>query len=274
MLNQQKVTLIIPFFNEEKSLSEVISTIPIFVDFIILVDDGSTDKSVLVAKDNIDSRSEAKSKTYIGSLKEIECLCDEINLYNDGTQYIIIQHSTNLGKGAGVKSGYQIAKLLNTSCIATMDGDGQMCPKELEQICMPVINGQADYTKGNRLSHPNFNQIIPFVRLIGIYVLAFFTRVCSGYHFIEDAQSGFTAIHLSTLKKIDISAIYNKYGYVNDVLVRLSVLNSRVIEVPITPIYKKERVSKMNVLLVIPKISFLMAKMFFWKQRYLKSNRG
>lgn len=269
MLNQKRIALIIPFYNEEGSLSEVITTIPDFVDIVILVDDGSQDKSVEVVHHAIQSKKGNQAVVFKGDLKQ--ALEENIEFIHQRTQYFIIQHSENLGKGAGVKTGYQIAKKNQIDCVATMDGDGQMNPLELINLCLPIVNNQADYTKGNRLEFTDYKKIIPTVRLFGIKTLAWMTRISSGYHFIQDAQSGYTAISYLQLQKLDIDSIYDKYGYVNDILIRLSVIDSRVKEIPVTPIYKEGRVSKMNVFMTMPKIAWMMFRMYFWK---LKSSKG
>lgn len=258
MLKGKIIGLIIPFYNEEKNIGKVIETIPDFVDLIVLVNDGSTDKSVYKLKKSIPS----KIDTYqVSEIKKIHALSSK----SDSKNYVLINHLKKSGKGAGISTGYAFCKQNKLDCIATMDGDGQMDPLELSSLCLPIIENKADYCKGNRLQHPEAFKIIPKVRLFGIIILSYITKVCSGYWHIHDAQTGYTAISSKTLKKINTDNLYKEYGYPNDMLVRLNIVNASVLDVPITPIYPKNGGSKMNVLRVIPLISFLLIKLFFFR---------
>lgn len=255
-------SLIIPAFNEEKNIMNVIFSLPSFIDRVILIDDGSSDKT-----------REIMRKAILA--KEKNCSIHEINQNELETsmnlaegKYYIIYHSKNKGKGAAIKTGYKFASMMQSDCIVTIDGDGQMKSDEIELVCTPIIQGEADYVKGNRLSHPNAKAIIPKTRLLGIYMLTFMTRIISGYWYINDTQTGFTAIHIDALKKIDLDTIYDYYGYVNDIIVKLSTQNAHIIEVPITPVYNFPMDSKMKLNVAIPKISLLMLRLMMWKTAY------
>lgn len=266
-MNEKKsIALIIPIYNESRNIYKVIDTLPDIIDYVIVVNDGSTDDSkeqvILCLRDN-----------RVGNhlIKELDIEIDNIGACKRHLkihEFFLLNHSENLGKGAAIKTGYKFALALGAECIATIDGDGQMSPEELTMICSPILSNQADYAKGNRLAHPNATSIIPIQRLYGIYILTFFTRLCSGYYHLNDAQTGFTAIQADALRKIDIDKLFDYYGYVNDVLIRLSVHHLKVVEVPITPIYHELRDSKMNIPLAIPKISFLLLRLAFWKVTY------
>lgn len=268
MIENQQVALIIPFFNEAQNIAEVILTIPGYVDIVILINDGSTDDGHQVVLNAIQTGFGSSADVTDSTLEKLlrDLPGNRLSLETK-PMFFILNHSSNKGKGAGVKSGYLLARFLGVECVATMDGDGQMDPGELYSICRPIIDKQADYVKGNRLAHPEAVDTIPYIRLVGIYVLAFFTRLCSGYY-IQDAQSGYTSISIVVLRKIEIEDIYDKYGYVNDVIIRLSMIKGRVLEVPITPIYRDDRQSKMNVLAVIPKISLMMFRLFLLKRKH------
>lgn len=268
MLQRKKIALIIPIYNEESDIQEVIFSIPDYVDYTIIINDASTDNSLNSIIDAITLKGEGQISFV--ELSEIESLSFRLN---EKPELItrcsfLIHHSSNMGKGAGVKTGYAFAIRLGADCIATIDGDGQMAPNELKDICDPILLGEADYAKGNRLSHPNAKEIIPIVRLIGIYILTFLTRLCSGYWHINDTQSGFTAINSNILKQIDFRSLYNRYGYVNDIIVRLSLIRAKVVDVPITPIYKTGRKSKMNIWITMPKIAWMMIRLYFYKESY------
>ena len=72
-----------------------------------------------------------------------------------------------------------------------MDGDGQMDPAELKEICMPIINEEVDYVKGNRLIHQSAWYVIPRIRFLGNSILSIFTKIASGYWHVSDTQTAF-----------------------------------------------------------------------------------
>lgn len=260
MLKDKKILIIIPFFNEHANIGKVISTLPKFIDYVILIDDGSTDNSLQEAIDTIRKMNEVS----IVVKKD-----KAVDMIKPHKTFFVVKHQEKRGKGAGIQTGYELAKKTDAFCIATMDGDGQMNPDELKDLCMPILNNTADYSKGNRLTHPDAFTIIPLVRYVGIIILSFLNKFTSGYYHINDAQTGYTVISKKMLSKIDVSNLYQEYGYPNDMLTRLNIHNARVVDIPITPIYPKDGNSKMNVLKVIPKISFLMLQLFI-KRIYIK----
>lgn len=82
-----------------------------------------------------------------------------------------------------------------------MAGDAQMDPAELYDICGPIIKGEVDYTKGNRLSHKR-KKMIPKKRRIGNAILSALTKIASGYWRISDTQTGYTG-HIPKSIKTD-----------------------------------------------------------------------
>ncbi len=118
-----------------------------------------------------------------------------------------------------------------------MAGDNQMDPDELEAIAGPVLAGEVDYAKANRLISGRAWELIPRNRYLGNAVLSLLTKIASGYWHVADSQAGYTAISLTTLERLDLDRIYTRYGFPNDLLVHLNVVNARVRDVPSRPIY-------------------------------------
>jgi hypothetical protein len=150
-----------------------------------------------------------------------------------------------------------------------MAGDGQMDPAELESICRPVIDDNIDYVKGNRLIHRSAWLVIPKVRFFGNSILSILTKVASGYWHVSDTQTGYTAMSNKALNAIRIYDIYKSYGMPNDMLVKLNIAFCTLKEVEIKPIYDIGEKSKMKVLKVIPRVSWLLLKSFF-KRLWIK----
>jgi hypothetical protein len=152
-----------------------------------------------------------------------------------------------------------------------MAADNQMDPADLDAIVGPVARGEAEYTKANRLFTGEAWQVIPHYRYLGNAVLSLLTKIASGYWHVADSQSGYTAISLSALKRLDLNAIYARYGFPNDMLVRLNVIGARVRDIPSRPVYGVGEHSGIRLRRVIPRISWLLTKGFFWRltQRYV-----
>ena len=152
-----------------------------------------------------------------------------------------------------------------------MAADNQMDPAELESIVSPVAAGEVDYAKANRLFSGQAWQLIPHARYLGNAVLSLLTKIASGYWHIADAQSGYTAIGRRMLELLDLDELYPRYGYPNDMLVHLNVWNAKVRDIPSRPIYGVGEQSGMKLHRVIPGISWLLFKGFWWRmwQKYV-----
>lgn len=238
MINKQKIAVVVPAYNEAEMIGQVISTMPRFVDYIILVDDASIDKTVSKA---LKVATERKRKL------------------------ILIKHPFNQGVGGAVTSGYKKALDLKAKAVALMAGDAQMDPRELKKMVMPIISNEADYTKGNRLIHNQAWKMMPKVRYLGNATLSLLTKVASGYWHIADSQTGYTVISQQTLGRIALRNLYKRYGFPNDLLVHLNIARARIKEIPIEPIYHQNNKSGIRLWKVIPTLSWLLLRRFFWR---------
>ncbi len=236
MLEGKTVAVVVPAFNEEALVGSTVARIPPFVDRIIVVDDGSTDETA--------ARAEAADP-------RVE----------------VVRHERNQGVGAAIVSGYQrsIRDELDVTCV--MAADGQMDPDDLEILARAVAAGECDYAKANRLFTGQAWEIIPRSRYVGNAILSFLTKIASGYWHVADSQSGYTAVSLETLKMLDLERVYRRYGFPNDLLVHLNVWNRRVRDYPSRPIYGVGERSGIRLWKVVPTISWLLVKGFFWRLR-------
>jgi hypothetical protein len=128
-----------------------------------------------------------------------------------------------------------------------------------------------DYAKGNRLFTGDAWNQIPKIRYLGNSVMSLLTKIASGYWHVADSQSGYTAINLKVLKTIDWDQMYRRYGQPNDLLVRLNVYNFRVRDVPVQPVYNIGEKSGVRPLRMIPRLSWLLCKLFLYRmvQKYV-----
>jgi glycosyltransferase involved in cell wall biosynthesis len=241
VLEGKRVAVVIPAYNEEQLIAPTVSGVPEFVDRIYVVDDRSKDGTVAAVRDLNDPRVE------------------------------LIEHERNEGVGGAIISGYRRALAERMDVTAVMAADNQMDPGDLEALVAPVARGEVDYAKANRLFTGQAWQLIPHYRYLGNAVLSLLTKIASGYWHIADSQSGYTAVGLPMLELLDLDRIYRRYGFPNDMLVHLNVWNARVRDFPSRPIYGVGERSGIKLRRVVPAISWLLAKGFFWRmlQKYV-----
>src|SRR5262249_32721029 len=142
-----------------------------------------------------------------------------------------------------------------------------MDPAELLDIVMPVVRGEVEYSKANRLFTGQAWELIPRHRYLGNAVLSLLTKIASGYWHVADSQSGYAAVSLTTLRQLDLDRLYPRYGFPNDMLVHLNIVNARVRDVPSRPVYGVGERSGIRLRKVVPRISWLLCKAFFWRLR-------
>ena len=165
-----KITVVIPCFRTSYKITHsIINKIPSNVNNIIVVDD----------------------KCPFDTGKQLSKVCKDKRLK-------IIYHKKNKGVGGAVLSGYRQA-LKKSDIIIKLDGDGQMNPLEIKNLLKPILKGEADYSKGNRLGSLKYLRNMPVNRLIGNFFFSIFTGT-TGYWDIFDFSNGFTAIKGSVLK--------------------------------------------------------------------------
>jgi glycosyltransferase involved in cell wall biosynthesis len=235
------IGIVVPAYNEERLIEKTLATIPGFVDSVIVVDDASKDRTASIVK----TRMEADPRIVL-------CI-----------------HSTNQGVGGAIATGYRKALELEIDVTVVMAGDSQMDPKDLMNIIEPIVDGSADYSKGNRLFYGDAWRMIPHHRYLGNSFLSLLTKIASGYWHVADSQSGYTAISFIALKRLNLEHIYKGYGVPNDLLIKLNQYDFRVRDVHIRPIYNIGEKSGIRLIRFIPTISWLLFK-GFWHRLFFK----
>jgi glycosyltransferase involved in cell wall biosynthesis len=237
MLDGKSVAVVVPAFNEERLVGDTVAGIPAFVDRIYVVDDASRDRTA-----------------------------ERVKLIDD-PRVLLIEHERNQGVGAAILTGYQRALTERIDVTCVMAADNQMDPAELESLVRPVAAGDVDYAKANRLTSGQAWELIPKTRYLGNALLSLLTKIASGYWHVADSQAGYTALGLDTLRQLDLPRVYKRYGFPNDLLVHLNVVNARVRDVTSRPIYGVGERSGIKIRKVVPRISWLLVKGFFWRLR-------
>ena len=232
----QRIGVVIRAYNEERQIETVLQTMPDFIDSIIVVDDCSTDATA------------ARCEAWKSSL---------------GDRLTVIRHPHNVGVGGATVTGHRKALEQNLDVIVVMDGDGQMDPGDLTLLIEPLVSGQADFSKGNRLFSGRAWQKTPKVRYLGNAVLSLLTKVASGYWHVADSQAGYTAITRRALASLDLDRLHPRYPFENSMLIQLNIGGWRVRDVHLEPRYGIGEKSSMRILSVIPDLSALLFRGFF-----------
>jgi glycosyltransferase involved in cell wall biosynthesis len=238
----KRVGVVVPAYDEEALIAATLGGIPPLVDRIIVVNDGSTDRTRERALELGDPRVE------------------------------VLDHERRSGVGAATLTGYRRALDDGLDVVVVMNGDNQMDPGDLATLVEPVARGELDYAKANRLATGQAWQLIPKTRFFGNAILSMLTKVASGYWHVADSQSGYTVVSREMLGQLDLDHIYTNYGFPNDMLVHLNVWNARVRDFPSRPIYGVGERSNMRYRHVVPRIAWLLVRGFFWRlwEKYVK----
>ena len=237
MVDGKRVAVVVPAHDEERLIAATIAGIPQFVDRILVVDDASTD----------------------GTGERVRELEDE--------RVRLVPRERQGGVGAAIVTGYQAALAEGIDVTCVMAADNQMDPADLLTLVEPVARGEVDYAKANRLVTGEAWKLIPRTRYLGNAILSLLTKIASGYWHVADSQTGYTAISRELLAQLDLDRIYPGYGFPNDMLVHLNVWNARVRDFPSRPVYGVGEQSGIKLRRVIPRISWLLVKGFFWRLR-------
>ncbi|MFX1363500.1 MAG: glycosyltransferase family 2 protein [Promethearchaeota archaeon] len=215
-----KISVIIPLFNEENTIKNVIERIPNHHQCeVILVDDGSTDKSV-------------------ERVKEIENM-----------DIKIVKHKENQGYGAAVITGMKHA---TGDIIITLDSDGQHNPEEIANLIKPIIDDKADLVVGSRyLGQCNYK--MPLYAKVGGYFIHIFLKLLFLQE-IYDNQCGFRAFR-KDIKTVLRKMRYTDMGFSTELLFKVAFHNFRIIEIPISVDPRTYGTSYVNLIKIIRSIS-------------------
>ena len=229
MYRSLKIAVVIPAFEESCHIEKTVRDVPEYVDQIIVIDDGSRD-------DTADIVARIRTET-------VE----------------LIQHKRNQGVGAAIVTGYQHALRLPVDAVVVIGADGQMDPSEMSTILDPIIDEGVDYVKGDRFGHPDVLNRMPLIRLLGSIILTRATRWATGYPNLRDSQCGYTAICADTLRRLPLDTLYPRYGFPNDLLIKLALIDSQISQRTVTPIYG-QNTSKMRITRVVFPLGYLLVK--------------
>jgi dolichol-phosphate mannosyltransferase len=206
------IAAVIPCYRVEREIQSVLQAVPAFIKHIIVVDDASPDSTA-------DLVSHAARK-------------DE--------RVLLIRHLSNQGVGGAMVTGYRQALELGAQVVVKIDGDGQMDMDHLPMLLKPLIEGKADYTKGNRFRDFRSLQKMPLIRRVGNMGLGFLAKAATGYWHMFDPTNGFNAIRSEALAQLPLHQIDRSYYFETSMLAHLYLIGAVVKDVPMPARYQGE----------------------------------
>ncbi|OPY32610.1 MAG: Glycosyltransferase AglJ [Methanomassiliicoccales archaeon PtaU1.Bin124] len=189
-----RVIALIPAYNEELTIASVVHLAAPYVYKVIVVNDGSKDRTSLLAK-------------IAGA--------------------VVYDLEKNSGKAHALMEGFKECMRYDPDCVVMLDGDGQMDPGEIPAISAPVLEGKADLVIGSRYIRDDAE--IPRTRRLGLKTINFAQKMGSDVS-ITDSQSGYRALSRSALKNLDFDS--KDYNIETDMIMHFSRKGLKIVEVP------------------------------------------
>lgn len=198
-MNKDKIVVVIAAYNEERKIKSVVNSVAKYVDVIIVVDDGSEDKT-----------------------------CEVI----DNPKAVVLSHCINLGQGAALQTGFEYAKKMNPEVVVTYDADGQFLAKEIPLVVKPILDKKVDIVLGSRFIGKTINMspIRKYVLKLGILFTWIFSEIK-----LTDSHNGFRALSNKVLNSIEITQ--NRMAHASEIVDQVKTNKLKYIEVPVTVKY-------------------------------------
>ena len=210
MWRGRKLAIVIPVYNESRQIVRMLRELPLWLDWIIVVDDASDDDTL--------------------------ALVQALNLPN----LQLLRHKNNHGVGAATVTGYRHALKLGAEYIIGSNGDGQMNPQDIDALLQALASG-ADLVRGDRFARLQSVQSMPKLRRLAIPMLSILTRMATGTEAVHDSQCGYHALERSALQKMKIDSLWPRYGFPNDLVARAAEAQLNIAEVPVDTRYGDEQ---------------------------------
>jgi glycosyltransferase involved in cell wall biosynthesis len=211
-LEQFVIVCVIPTYNVEREIGQVLAELPAYIRYAVVVDDASTDRTVEIVGEHA-----ARDR-----------------------RIVLVRHATNQGVGGAMRTGFQRALSLGAQLVVKVDGDGQMDMAYVPALLLPLIQGEADYAKGNRFRNFKALRQMPPIRRAGNMALSFLVKGATGYWKCFDPTNGFVAIRADVLAQLDLSTLHQSYFFEISMLGHLNQLNAVVLDVAMPARYGDE----------------------------------
>lgn len=192
-----------PALNEEESIRAVLEDVPSYVDQVIVINDGSTDRTAEIAS---------------------------------ATGATVLNHNMPMGLGVVFLTGIREALRQKFDVLVNMDSDGQFDPKDIEKLVSPIIDGQADFVTASRFANKELIPKMPKAKLYGNRLMSRLISFLTGRRFY-DVSCGFRAYSFDTVLKINL---FGKYTYTQETFLDLAFKQAQIREVPVSVLGERE----------------------------------
>jgi len=237
-----ELAVVIPMYNPGSWVVKVLEHMPGEVGLVVVVDDGSTDGSP-----------------------------ELVQAYKD-PRVVLVSMGKNCGVGAATWRGFGEAFARGAKVAVKVDADFQMDPALAPRIAAPVLEGRADFAKGNRFFHSQELWQMPFIRRLGNMGLSFLVKAATGYWNVFDPTNGFIALHRAVFPLLRPSAIAGDFFFEISLLAELGLHRCVVQDVPIPASYPHEH-SHLSVRQSFFSFPWRLARLFFrrlWLQHFVQ----
>jgi dolichol-phosphate mannosyltransferase len=209
------IAVVIPAYHVANAIEAVLKDLPDYLCHIIVVDDASPDNTSELVQ------------AFASHDKRI----------------VLVRHEQNQGVGGAMLTGFRKALELGAQVIVKIDGDHQMDPTYVPALVTPLLEGKADYAKGNRFRDFESLRHMPLVRRVGNLGLSFLTKAATGYWNCFDPTNGYFAIRSEMLAQLPLERIDHSYFFETSMMANLYLLNAFILDVPMPARYRGERSS-------------------------------
>ena len=200
-MDSMKITVVIPAYNEERAISPVIADVQKLYTDIIVVDDGSNDRTAEIA---------------------------------EGRGVTLLRHSINRGQGAALETGKLYALAKGADIIVTFDADGQHDARDIVRMVAPIVEGKADVALGSRFLQREGSVYIPFLRKILLKGVLLHQWIFTGLS-LTDAHCGLRAFNRGAAERITIAQ--DHMSHASEILDKVARYKLPFVEIPITVCY-------------------------------------
>jgi glycosyltransferase involved in cell wall biosynthesis len=199
-----KIIAVIPAYNEQETIGNIVRETLCFADEVLVVNDGSSDRTLEIAR---------------------------------GLDAKVLNLRVNCGLGSALRVGIKAALSRGAEIVITLDADGQHNPADIKKMTEPILKDEADVVVGTRMGEKG----MPAKRRMANFTANFITFILFGI-WVKDSQSGFRAFGKRAAELIDLKT--NRMEISSEIISEIKNKNLRLAEIPIKPVYTKYSMSK------------------------------
>lgn len=232
-----KIALLIPAYNEERHINKVIENCAVYNMDIIVVDDGSIDKTTQI-------------------IEEIKTL--------GRYRLIFLKHNKNQGKGAALQTGFKYIKEKKYQGVITIDADAQHETQEISDFLALIKSENPDLIIGSRLQN---HKDMPRIRYLTNIFTSWVISILAGKK-IADTQSGFRYLSSFLIKNIELRT--KNFDTESEIILKAAWLGLKIKNIPISTIYHPDAISQVNPFIDAYKFFKLVSKSLVWRRKVKK----